>query len=261
VARGAAPLTPSLVTVTFDDGWRDVYEHALPVLNRHRIPATLFVATGPVDGDEWFWEERAKYLLACWSTVPPSAAADGALDPTIEGWRRELAGTPAHQLAPRLVDIVAGMRPLAAAVRDRHLQALERLIVAHDPGASQPFITWAQARALAAGSVALGNHTASHVDLRQVPGDVVRAEVDRAGGRLAAEGADPAAAAHFAYPYGSHDAGVRAAVQHAGAVSACTAKTGYVTPGTDVFQLDRVNICSRSAPTEAIFAARMLGLC
>jgi peptidoglycan/xylan/chitin deacetylase (PgdA/CDA1 family) len=260
VARGAAPLTPRLAAVTFDDGWRDVHDHALPVLVRHRIPATLFLATGPVDGGEWFWEERAKYLLACWSAVPPSAE-EATLEPTVEGWRRELASMPASRLAHRLTELVAAMRPLAADERDRHLDAIERLITARDAGASQPFMTWAQARVLAASGVALGNHTASHVDLRQVPGDVVALEVDRAGRRLAAEGADPAAAAHFAYPYGSHDAGVRAAVQRAGAVSACTAKTGYVTPGTDVFQLDRVNICSRSAPTEAIFAARMLGLC
>jgi peptidoglycan/xylan/chitin deacetylase (PgdA/CDA1 family) len=261
VARGAEPLSPRLAAVTFDDGWRDVYQHALPVLRRHGIPATLFVATGPVDGGPWFWEERAKYLLACLSMVPAADVAGAAPDPMVEGWRRDLAGLPAEQLAQRLVGIVAALRSEAADARDRHLSAVERLIVARDAAASRPFMTWAQARALAAGGVSLGNHTASHVDLRQVPGEVAVDEVDRAGRRLAAEGADPEAAAHFAYPYGSHDAGVRAAVQRAGAISACTAKTGYVTRGTDVFQLDRVNICSRSAPTEAIFAARMLGLC
>jgi peptidoglycan/xylan/chitin deacetylase (PgdA/CDA1 family) len=38
------------VVVTFDDGFRDFHERALPVLIRHRIPAVLYLATGLVDG-------------------------------------------------------------------------------------------------------------------------------------------------------------------------------------------------------------------
>jgi peptidoglycan/xylan/chitin deacetylase (PgdA/CDA1 family) len=34
------------VVVTFDDAWRDTYEHALKVLLEHRIPATVYVPTG-----------------------------------------------------------------------------------------------------------------------------------------------------------------------------------------------------------------------
>jgi peptidoglycan/xylan/chitin deacetylase (PgdA/CDA1 family) len=36
------------VVVTFDDGYRDFHEHVLPVLDRHRVPATLYLATGLV---------------------------------------------------------------------------------------------------------------------------------------------------------------------------------------------------------------------
>ena len=36
------------VVVTFDDGTRDFHEHALPLLERYRIPATLYLATGGV---------------------------------------------------------------------------------------------------------------------------------------------------------------------------------------------------------------------
>ena len=58
--RRRTAFEPGLCAVTFDDGWRDVYEFALPILKRHGIPATLFVATGPVDGTAWDWPERAK---------------------------------------------------------------------------------------------------------------------------------------------------------------------------------------------------------
>ena len=49
------------VVVTFDDGTPDVVEVALPILERHRIPMTLYVATSFVGADVGFWrpEDRA----------------------------------------------------------------------------------------------------------------------------------------------------------------------------------------------------------
>jgi peptidoglycan/xylan/chitin deacetylase (PgdA/CDA1 family) len=50
----------SLVGLCFDDGFRDVAEHALPVLERHRFRATVFVASGVVDGVarfRWYSEQ------------------------------------------------------------------------------------------------------------------------------------------------------------------------------------------------------------
>lgn len=49
VAASEAGRRPGSVAVTFDDGFASVLDHGLPVLERLRIPATLFVATG--DGE------------------------------------------------------------------------------------------------------------------------------------------------------------------------------------------------------------------
>lgn len=51
VARDAAR---PVVAVTFDDGYLDNYEHAVPILLRHRIPAAFFVSTGLIGRDEGF---------------------------------------------------------------------------------------------------------------------------------------------------------------------------------------------------------------
>src|SRR5262249_19633000 len=50
-SRGELP--PRLASITIDDGYRDAYEVALPVLKQKRVPATLFAVTGFIDGDCW----------------------------------------------------------------------------------------------------------------------------------------------------------------------------------------------------------------
>ena len=42
---------PPIAAITFDDGYRDVYEHAFPLLQRKGLPATVFVATSYVGTD------------------------------------------------------------------------------------------------------------------------------------------------------------------------------------------------------------------
>ena len=63
-----APLE-GIVGLSFDDGYRDVAEHALPVLERRGFRATVFVATGVLDGTAAFsWYERQPPVLG-WSDV------------------------------------------------------------------------------------------------------------------------------------------------------------------------------------------------
>jgi peptidoglycan/xylan/chitin deacetylase (PgdA/CDA1 family) len=49
------PLPPRGVMLTFDDGYRTLLTHALPVLEQYEIPATVFVCTDPVERQVRFW--------------------------------------------------------------------------------------------------------------------------------------------------------------------------------------------------------------
>lgn len=55
VRLGRRTLSPRSVIVTFDDGYRGVLDHALPVLERHGIPAAVFVSAQPVLEGRHFW--------------------------------------------------------------------------------------------------------------------------------------------------------------------------------------------------------------
>ena len=54
--------TPT-ATITFDDGYRDMYEHAYPVLKRKGIPAAVFVVTDWIDRASALYHDRLYLLL------------------------------------------------------------------------------------------------------------------------------------------------------------------------------------------------------
>jgi peptidoglycan/xylan/chitin deacetylase (PgdA/CDA1 family) len=63
-----------LVALSFDDGYRDVAEHALPVLERHGFRATVFVAPDVVDGSaSYTWYDEQPPVLG-WGDI---TALDG----------------------------------------------------------------------------------------------------------------------------------------------------------------------------------------
>ena len=57
--RGIRERAGHCVAITFDDGHGSVLEHALPVLEEHGIPATLFINTG-------YWDQDRRI---CWSNA------------------------------------------------------------------------------------------------------------------------------------------------------------------------------------------------
>jgi peptidoglycan/xylan/chitin deacetylase (PgdA/CDA1 family) len=57
------PLPPGAVLITFDDGYRDNLENALPILRRHGYPAVIFVPIGFLDGDRPLPHEEALRTL------------------------------------------------------------------------------------------------------------------------------------------------------------------------------------------------------
>jgi hypothetical protein len=52
------------VLVTFDDGYRDNYEIAFPLLRRHGLPATFFPATGFIDGARPAWWDELAWMVS-----------------------------------------------------------------------------------------------------------------------------------------------------------------------------------------------------
>ncbi len=178
--------------ITFDDGYRDNAELALPILRAHRLPATFFIATSFLDNPHLAWWDEIAWMVnhatatslppGPWSNTPLSLAPTAAAM-TIRALLRCYKRLPANE-ATALVDELAR---LTGAGR-------------FDGDASALWMTWEMARELHASGMAIGGHTVSHQLLSRLPLDQQAAEIAGSRDRIAHEiGVPPTG---FAYPVG-----------------------------------------------------------
>jgi FkbM family methyltransferase len=65
-------LTPDTVALTFDDGYLDNLLNAVPLLEKYRLHATIFVTAGMVGSDQEFWWDALERIFLTGGVLPES---------------------------------------------------------------------------------------------------------------------------------------------------------------------------------------------
>lgn len=248
---------PPSVAVTFDDGYADNLLAAVPVLERHEIPATVFVATGAIGRDrEFWWDELARVVLH-------PRALPGTLRLTIRGttaeWTLEDAQGYDEDTWLRFTGWQA-WEPPPTARHALYLSVWERLrAVAHaeQQGALDALAAWAgldraarpSHRPLATAEaevlarvplVEIGAHTVTHPFLSALPPALQASEIRASKAQCEALVGRPVES--FAYPFGNYTAETAAAVREAGFARACSTQADPVRSSARLFELPRVQV-------------------
>jgi len=199
---GARTLPRRALLVTFDDGWSDTAEYALPLMRRAGMPSVVFVAGAAVGRAEAFWQEQ---LMHAWRAGRLDARRAGSLwraatpaEPPPFGARRELDGIRA------VIDL---LERTPTPRRDALLAGLGDVLA--DP-AHHMMMTPEQLRGAAAGDCAIGAHGYSHEPLTRTD-----AAAELALARDALE-RHVALAPALSFPHGKFDAAVVECARSAG---------------------------------------------
>jgi peptidoglycan/xylan/chitin deacetylase (PgdA/CDA1 family) len=249
IARHALGDLPArALSITFDDGYADNHDVAMPILQRHGLSATFFVATGFLDGGR-MWNDTVIESIR--------GTANEALDLrplAIDGLGvLPVQGFPQRRAA---IDLVIG--------RVKHLHPTERLelvnMLAELSGATLPnnlMMASSQVKGLRQGGMQIGAHTVSHPILASLSVDEARAEI--AQSRDVLEGLLAERVPLFAYPNGKpgqdYNADSVRLARELGFDAAVTTAWGAARFGEDVFQLPRFSPWDRR---RSRFALRMM---
>ena len=215
--EGHAP--PNTVVITIDDGYRDFYEIAFPVLKEEGVPATLFVATGFIDRALWLWPDQVRWLLERAEEIPESVVI-GRVTLAPGRLTRETRDTNWTQLINHLLKVPD---------EEKH-RLIEELatelgltLPVEAPQAFQS-ANWDEIREIHEGGIEIGGHTVTHPSLGQV--DRQQAEREIVGCRDAIERHLGHRPRSFCYPNGQREDYTPEAkhiVQEAGFSAAVTA--------------------------------------
>lgn len=215
ILSGRAQSDRDFCVLTFDDGYRDFAEHALPILRRHGLPAVVYVTTGIPESGLPLLHDRLFHLLR----MARRRGIDGreAVD--------EERVVSALQSALRSSDpIVALEWLLETQPRKICLRVAEWLEERMGEGpdaalADSELLRWEDLRGIE-GPIEVGAHTVDHACLpNEAPAEIERQLV---GSKADLEERLGRNVSHFAYPNGWYAPSVIRAVEKAGFRSAVT---------------------------------------
>lgn len=247
-------LDQTCIVVTFDDGYIDNYATAYPLLAKHGIPATIFVACQAIDAGiyDWLKLDTAIYRLTCNQLDLSNFGLGYYPLNTVE--QKKVAIQTLH-MKLKAVDHQA-RRSVIAHITDRVRVDLARMMM-----------DWSQVRELAqSGLVTIGAHTVTHPILSKVSTEQAWQEI--AESKRIIEQQTDLPVHYFSYPNGTADDFTDESVEivkSSGYLAACTAIKGYNRPGDDLFRLKRIDVtygmCRGIAGrfSDSMFAAHISG--
>jgi peptidoglycan/xylan/chitin deacetylase (PgdA/CDA1 family) len=249
------------LTLTLDDGYADNLLEARPLLERHDVPATIFVAAGCLGRPDGFWWDELERLVLTPVDLPPrlSLAVRGRIhehDLAVDrrypveaqkehaGWRAGGdAPTGRHRMFLALYRL---LRPLRDAERRQALSDLAAWAGAVPSGvATARPLTVSELRALAGSRnlLEVGAHTLTHPQLSALDLAEQRAEIR--GSRIALQELVGKDVVSFAYPYGApadYTSETVGLVRAAGFSGAWVTAHGVVTRDASRFELPRFHV-------------------
>lgn len=142
------------VVVTFDDGYADNYLHALPVLEKHKVPATIFVSTGNLDTNQEMWWDQLEALLLLNDNLPNNIEVLGEILDLSTNEETYQSYLKLHKM----------LKAIESDVRTVELKRLENVLKPHDfPRDKYRMMTSEELKKMSESEyITIGGHTVTH---------------------------------------------------------------------------------------------------
>lgn len=240
------PVPANSVVLTLDDGYVDNYTNALPVLERHRVPATIYLVTDSIETGELPWPQRLAWVLARTQRN------------TLELDLPDRVSFPLKTM-PERVKALKAIKQIRKTLSMREQLNLFQSVV-DQCGVPTPrgrMLSWDQAREMRGRGITFGSHTVHHPFMNRLPLEDARHELveskrvieKRLGERVR----------HFCFPHGSYGEAVGRLAQEAGYesyfISGGLNRTNDHTRSP--FQFRRLGLSDEELPVLALATTRL----
>ncbi|RKY17929.1 MAG: hypothetical protein DRQ55_14595 [Planctomycetota bacterium] len=250
IESGRRPQRP-LAMITFDDGYRDNYAAAFPILRSEGVPAVFFLPTSYIGSTRVPWWDEVAMMVR--------QAKQAQLE--IEPWCERLPIGPPHGEAIRQVLAAFKRSELPIELKLQQLRDATGCSLGERDGA-ELFMNWDEVRELSAAGMDIGSHTHTHRILAHL--DLTEQEQELRMSKAILEGQLGTPVDTLAYPVGGASAytqetqelarrcGYRAAFNFIANANPC--------PTTSPFDLYRMGVGDNAEPADFRFLTAFAGV-
>ena len=252
------PFPDITCLITFDDGWKDNFTNAFPILQKYQVPAVIFLTTNYIGAEKNFWQETLSSLLfelhrQC---MTDENKATDALTVQYQGLKK--------LISCRKSELKETISNLVAAQKERPMEEtgllVDRLIKFLAPSSEIPenqgaFLTWDEIREMDSNGIKFGSHGNNHKILVNLQAKETREEIRGSKERLEIALKEPVEA--FSYPNGDYNDQVVSHVSDSGYKIAFGTNPAYICAEADRYQLGRINIHEDMTRNIPMFVSRI----
>jgi len=182
-------MPKNAVVITFDDGYKDNYTYAYPILEKYGIPATIYLATGGMDTGNLFWFDQLSYLIKNTSAKEINIDGLGRYDLTSEQSRclvaRHICETLKKKSENEKLALIEKMKDCC------------QVRIPNDIG-FRYYLTWKEIKEMEL--INFGAHTVTHPILTRMPLESAKHEIVKS--KLEIEEKTGKKITSFSYPNG-----------------------------------------------------------
>lgn len=238
------------VMVTFDDGWRDNYDHAYPILKNHNIPALIFLTSGYIGTRRLFWQERLLKVLATCQTFKASSPLYQEVRSVLDSLLHSQSFNPNEAMSLNGCNQQTKVKALIETLKSLPIEEVERAVKQIEDSLGIPadgsktceraLLNWMEIEQMCDGLIEFGSHTCRHALLNMIDPTSMVEEI--VGSKEVIEQRLNRRITAFAYPNGNYDDRVIEEVRKAGYEIAFTTELGVNLKKTKLFQLKRIGV-------------------
>lgn len=228
--RGGESFPEKAAVITFDDGYKDDYLYAYPILKKHHVPTTIFLTAGHIGTDRLFWWDKVSYI------VQHTSVSHLNLD-DVSNYHLESVADKSRissMIAERLTQLPEEKKSLLI---DKLIAVCQ---VEIPPDLSKELIlSWDEVREMDSNGISFGAHSVTHPILTNMPLKQAQAEIIQS--KRAIEERLSREVTAFAYPNGDFNAEIVELVIKSGFVCAVSVLPGkLVSPKDSPYKLSRL---------------------
>jgi peptidoglycan/xylan/chitin deacetylase (PgdA/CDA1 family) len=253
---GAKPILPYSIVVTFDDGYRNTLIHAMPILRKFHVPATIFVATGHIDQRKPYWFDRLDYALQhaemqgrSVKIGPETIVFGNASREDMQHRYKEMRDAAKTVLYDDR-EMLEGLIKITEGLETESSMALDDFFETDDWSS---LLTWDEIRTASEEGVSFGSHTVDHVRLSRVDLETAHGQLVRSQRMIEDVTGQPCR--FLCYPNGDVSDDIVRLSHDCGYQSAVTTQRGTNRVGDDLMLLRRFPLPLNGSAGELLMLA------